>query len=132
METLTGGLVAYRATIQYLIDQAKPNSSWTLMTGGAGTSGFAGVTAVSQGALFSLANVACRENKDNNVRFNEVYLNRRVDYDEVAQKKGGNVISASEFAGNYEQILDRQDIKGCRISVLKPEDVKELNYQSKL
>ena len=75
--------------------------------------------------------MACRENKNNSVRFNEVYLNCRVDYDEVAKQKG-NVISASEFAGNYEQILERQDISGCRISVMKPEDITELKYQSKL
>ena len=43
--------------------------------GGAGESGWAGVTAVGQGALFSMANVACRENKSTNIRFNEVYLN---------------------------------------------------------
>lgn len=101
------------------------------MTGAAGTSGWAGVTAISQGALFSLANVAIRENEKNNIRFNEVYLSCRVDYDSVAKEKG-NVISSSEFAGNYEQILIRTDIKGCRVSVLKPEDVTNLRYEKKL
>jgi hypothetical protein len=43
-----------------------------MITGAAGELGSAGVTAVSQGALFSLANVACRENKGTNIRFNEV------------------------------------------------------------
>jgi NAD(P)-dependent dehydrogenase (short-subunit alcohol dehydrogenase family) len=124
--------VAYRATIPYLIEQGKPNSSWTLMTGAAGTSGWAGVTAISQGALFSLANVACRENAKTNIRFNEVYLACRVDYDSVAEEKGGNCISASEFAGNYEELLSRSDINGCRVSVLKPEDVRDLKYQKKL
>jgi hypothetical protein len=102
------------------------------MTGGAGTTGGAGVTSISQGALFSLANVACRENADTNIRFNQVYLARRVDYDEVAEQKNGNCMSASEFAGNYEQILERTDIRGCRISVLKPEDVRDLQYEKNL
>ncbi|KAF2670948.1 short-chain dehydrogenase/reductase-like protein SDR [Microthyrium microscopicum] len=121
---------AYRATVPYLIDQAKEDSTWTLMTGAAGTSGWAGVTAVAQGALFSLANVACRENAKTNIRFNEVYLACRVDYDSVAEGKG--VISSSKFADNYEQILSRPDIKGCRVSVLKPEDIEELKFEKKL
>jgi hypothetical protein len=102
------------------------------MTGAAGTSGWAGVTAISQGALFSMANVACRENAKTNVRFNEVYLACRVDYDSVAEELGGNRMSTSEFAGNYEEILSRPDISGCRISVLKPEHVRDLKYEKKL
>ncbi|KAK4071097.1 uncharacterized protein Triagg1_6464 [Trichoderma aggressivum f. europaeum] len=125
--------VAYRATIPYLIDQGYPNATWTLVTGSLGDLGFAGVTAISQGALFSLASVACLENLKTNVRFNEVYLGYRVDYDSIVEKEGGdNRMKSSEFAHVYEAILANQDIRACRITVSGPEDVHQLKYKKKL
>lgn len=130
---LTFVLVAYRATIPYLIEQSNPHATWTLITGGAGELGVAGVTAISQGALFSLANVACLENVKTNIRFNEVYLCYRVDFDSVAEKKGtADRIKASDFARVYEGILANKDIDACRVSVLGPGDVDDLKYRKKL
>ncbi|PNP52417.1 hypothetical protein THARTR1_07021 [Trichoderma harzianum] len=130
---LEGNFLAYRATIPYLIDQGYPNATWTLVTGSLGDLGFAGVTAISQGALFSLASVACLENLKTNVRFNEVYLGYRVDYDSVVEEEGGdNRMKSSEFAHVYETILANRDIRGCRITVSGPEDVDQLKYKKKL
>jgi hypothetical protein len=115
------------------LQQANPRSTWTLVTGGAGEAGLGGVTAVSQGALFSLANVACRENADTNVRFNEVFLSYRVDYDAVCDEKGtDNRMRASDFAKVYEGILGNPDIKGTRVTVRGPADVESLKYKPKL
>ncbi|KAL7948024.1 hypothetical protein V8C42DRAFT_316435 [Trichoderma barbatum] len=130
---LEGNFLAYRATIPYLISQGYPNATWTLVTGSAGDLGFAGVTAISQGALFSLASVACLENLKTNVRFNEVYLGYRVDYDSVVEEKGDdNRMKSSEFSHVYEAILANQDIRGCRITVSGPEDINQLKYKKKL
>ena len=125
--------VAYRATVPYLLEQNNPKSTWTLITGGAGEMGTGGVTAISQGGLFSMANAACRENAKTNLRFNEVYLNYRVDYDAVVEEKGEeNRMKVSDFAKVYEGILTRPEIDGCRVSVLGPQDVKELKFRKKL
>ncbi|KAL6790700.1 hypothetical protein J3E68DRAFT_442956 [Trichoderma sp. SZMC 28012] len=125
--------LAYRATIPYLIDRGYTNATWTLVTGSLGDLGFAGFTAISQGALFSLANVACLENLKTNVRFNEVYLGYRVDYDSVVEEEGGdNRMKSSEFAHVYETILANSDIRGCRITVSGPDDVDQLKYKKKL
>lgn len=125
--------VAYRATVPYLIEQGNPNATWTLITGGAGDFGIAGVTAVSQGALYSLASVACLENAKTNIRFNEVYLCYRVDYDSVSEEKGNaNCIKASDFARVYEGILANKDITASRVSVFGLEDVDDLKHKKKL
>jgi hypothetical protein len=80
-----------------------------------------------------LASVACLENRKTNVRFNEVYLGYRVDYDSVVEEKGGdNRMKASEFSRVYEAILADKDIKGCRITVSGPGDVDQLKYKKKL
>jgi hypothetical protein len=121
---------AYRATVPYLIEQGHKDSTWTLMTGAAGDYGAYGVTALGQGALFSLANVACRENTETNIRFNEVYLAFRVDYDSVAKEKG--VTSSSEFGKHYEELLSRPEIRATRVSLMKPGDVQELKFAKKL
>ncbi|EXJ87474.1 hypothetical protein A1O3_04434 [Capronia epimyces CBS 606.96] len=124
---------AYRATIPHLLEQGHPTSTWTLVTGGAGTQGTAGATAVSQGALFSLAAVACRELKQTNVRFNEAYLDYRVEYDaECEGEANAWKLKASDYAKVYEQILAREDIKGCRVTVESPKDLEKLRYQPKL
>ena len=103
------------------------------MTGGAGELGWAGVTAISQGALFSMANVACLENKSTNVRFNEVFLNYRVDFDAVAEQKGASgIIKSSEFARVYESVLANKNIEGCRVSINSPDDVENLKFVRKL
>jgi hypothetical protein len=46
------------------------------MVGTLGTSDWAGVIAIAQGALFSMANVACLENVNTNINFNEEILSR--------------------------------------------------------
>ena len=125
--------MAYRATVPYLLKQNNPNSTWTLITGGAGEYGVGGITAVSQGALFALATVAVRENAKTNIRFNEVMLSCRVDYDSVAEEKGPEgVIKASDFARVYEGILQNKDIRGARVSVQGPGDLDQLKYKPKL
>jgi hypothetical protein len=105
----------------------------TGVTGGAGTSGYAGITSIGQGALFSMANVACRElSGKSNIRFNEVYLNLRVDYDAVAKQKGGAAVGSSEFGRHYEELLRSGDIDGCRVTIESREDITNLKYQKKL
>ena len=117
----------------YLLEHGGPNATWTLITGGAGEHGLAGVTALSQGAMFSLANVACRENMATNVRFNEVYLCYQVDYDSIAEEKGlEQNIKASEFAQVYEKMLEDETIKGCRVSVYGRSDLDDLKVAKKL
>ncbi|KAH9225131.1 hypothetical protein K456DRAFT_1852879 [Colletotrichum gloeosporioides 23] len=128
---LESNYFAYRATVPYLLEQSDSKSTWTLVTGAAGESGWAGVTAISQGALFSMANVACRELADTQIRFNEVYLSFRVDYDSIAKEKS-NSMASSVFAAHYERLLANEGIKGCRISLLHADDVTELKYKRKL
>ncbi|KIX06340.1 uncharacterized protein Z518_04316 [Rhinocladiella mackenziei CBS 650.93] len=128
---LEANFFAYRATIPYLIEQGNPHATWTLITGGAGEAGSAGVTAISQGALFSMANAACLENATTNIRFNEVYLCYRVDFDTVCERLGGNRIKSSDFARVYEGILANKDISGCRVSVYGPQDLDNLKYEKK-
>ena len=85
---------------------------------------------MTQGALFSLANVACLDNADTNVRFNEVYLGLFVMAGAEAERFG--VMKSEEFAVVYEKILARLDIKGCRVMVCKKEDLTELSFRKKL
>ena len=85
---------------------------------------------MTQGALYSMANVACLDNADTNVRFNEIYLGLFVMAGAAADQFG--VMKASEFAIAYEKILARPDIKGCRVMVCKPEDLTELRFRKKL
>ena len=80
-----------------------------------------------------MANAACRENAKTNVRFNEVYLDHRVDYDSVVEEKKDKWrMKASDFARVYEGILDREEIDTCRVSVHSMDDVKELKFRKKL
>jgi NAD(P)-dependent dehydrogenase (short-subunit alcohol dehydrogenase family) len=120
---------AYRATIPYLLEQNHPNSTWTLCTGVMGDFGMHAAPALTQGALYSLANVACRDNKETNVRFNEVYLSLRVEVDESAEKKG--FFKASTFAETFQEILTRPEIQSSRISVFEKQDMKELKFKEK-
>jgi hypothetical protein len=122
--------------VPYLLEQNSPKATWTLMVGGAGDNGWAGVTAISQGALFSMANVACLENEKTNIRFNEVYLAMRIDYDSVVDEKGSggdwHRTKASDFAKVQEGIWANEEIRACRVSVLSPADIDTLNYKKKL
>jgi hypothetical protein len=77
-----------------------------------------------------MAVAACRELDGSNIRFNEVFLNARVEIDKNAEKSG--VMKASDFAKNYQAILSRPDIKGCRVRVDGNNDLTELKYASKL
>lgn len=103
------------------------------MTGGAGDLGIAGVTAIGQGALFSLASVACLENMKTNIRFNELYLSCRVEYDSnIDDKNPQGKVKASKFAQVYERILHDENINGCRVRVTTAADIDELKYEKKL
>jgi hypothetical protein len=106
------------------------------MTGAAGEIGWAGVTAISQGALFSMANVACLENEKTNIRFNEVYLSIRIEYDSACEEKGTGGdwqrTKASDFARVQEGIWANEEIRACRVSVLSPADIDTLQYKKKL
>ncbi|CRG86678.1 hypothetical protein PISL3812_03688 [Talaromyces islandicus] len=120
---------AYRATIPYLLEQ-KGSTSFTLCTGSQGDIGARAAPAISQGPLFSMANVACRDNEETSVRFNEVYLGTRVEVDSVASQTGA--MKASDFASVYTELLSRPDIKSCRISVATKDDLTDLKYKKKI
>ncbi|CEL11651.1 hypothetical protein ASPCAL14751 [Aspergillus calidoustus] len=119
---------AYRATLPYLLSQQNP-TTWTLCTGAQGDIGTHALPAMSQGALFSFATAACRETAETNVRFNEVYLALRVEVDEDAKAHG--VTSASEFAGVYEAVLGREEIRSSRVWVEKVEDLRNVRFTRK-
>ena len=123
--------VAYQATIPYLLDQNNPTSTWTLCTGASGDNGGRAAASMTQGALFSLANVACLDNAETNIRFNEIYLGLFVMADTAAAEQYG-VMKSSEFAVTYEKILARPDIKGCRVMVCQREDLTKLRIRKKL
>ncbi|KAI9166436.1 hypothetical protein HJFPF1_02537 [Paramyrothecium foliicola] len=125
----TEELLAYRDTIQYLIEQNNPNSTWTLCTGSQGSLAQRPAPAMTQGALFSMATAASRENASTNVRFNEVYLGVRVEVDEVAVQHG--TMRSSEFSSVYEEILARPEIRSARVEVLGYEDLRDLRWRRK-
>ena len=84
---------------------------------------------MTQGAMYTFATAATRELADTNVRFNEVYLNLRVLFDEVAEKTGMHKVS--DFSKNYEFLLERPDVKGARVWVYSKEDLHELRFETK-
>ncbi|RMY08834.1 hypothetical protein D0867_08907 [Hortaea werneckii] len=86
---------AYKATSLHLLSQGHNESTWTMITGAAGDYGAGRVTAFTQGALYSMANVASRELAGINIRFNEMYLYLRVDFD------GPGTVCPLEFAGKH-------------------------------
>ena len=97
-----------------------------------------------------MTNTAMRELKGSNVRVNEAFLNARVEYDELAERKGVMKVSclaacsvwwgiflvwvgvsgvltfsqASEYAKCYERILENKELDGCRVSVFGPEHLE--------
>lgn len=101
-----------------------------MVTGAACDFGHAGVTAIGQGALVALANVACRELPETNVRFNEVYLSTRVDYDAVVDA-GKPVVKASEFGKVYEAVLENKDISAARVTVTDAADIRNIKHHKK-
>ncbi|KAF7940718.1 uncharacterized protein EAE97_006904 [Botrytis byssoidea] len=120
---------AYRATIPYLLEQKKA-TSFTLCTGAQGDIGARAAPAISQGPLFSMANVACRDNTDLSIRFNEVYLNCRVEVDSSAAQTGA--MKSSDFAHVYTELLSRPEIKSSRIIVSMYDDLKDLKHKMKI
>ncbi|KAK3316912.1 hypothetical protein B0H66DRAFT_535147 [Apodospora peruviana] len=104
-------------------------TTWTSCTGAQGDIALMPVPAIPQGALFSFCTAASRENETTNVRFNEIYLAFRVEVDELAAQHG--VTPASEFAGVYEQILGRPEIRSSRVRVESVADIEELKFKRK-
>jgi hypothetical protein len=74
--------------------------------------------------------VACRDTAGTNVRFNEVYLERRVEVDSVAEHSGA--MKSSDFSNVYSGILANPEIEGCRVTVKADEDLQDLKYEKKL
>ncbi|OLN96676.1 hypothetical protein CCHL11_00810 [Colletotrichum chlorophyti] len=127
-------VIAYRATVPYLLEQGFPSSTWTMCTGAQGDIAQRVAPAVTQGALFSFATAAARQTEKTNVRFNEVYLAYRVQFEVEGgsqQFRGFHITTSSDFAPLYEKLLERKDIKGSRLKVLKPQDVTELKFKRK-
>ncbi|KAF2167606.1 hypothetical protein M409DRAFT_54192 [Zasmidium cellare ATCC 36951] len=122
-------MIAYKATIPYLLKQKDPRASWTMCTGASGDQGLRPGPGMTQGALFSMAVAAAYETAGTNVRFNEVYLDGLVQVDVEAEKSG--VLKSSEFAKSYRTILARDDIRGCRVFVQGKEDLQTIRYRSK-
>jgi len=85
--------------------------------------------AMTQGALFSMAMAAARDNESTNVRFNEIYLAYRVEVDEVAAQHGAT--KASDFGKVYELLLANPEVRSSRVRVEDLEDLKKLRYQKK-
>ncbi|KAJ5782465.1 Short-chain dehydrogenase/reductase SDR [Penicillium paradoxum] len=120
---------AYRDTIGYLLEQNNPESTWTICTGAQGDLALRPVPAMTQGALFSFATAAARENEATNVRFNELYLSFRVEVDESAVEHG--VTKASYFANVYELMLATPEVRSSRVRVDDVDDIKKLKIQKK-
>ncbi|TDZ15577.1 hypothetical protein Cob_v011393 [Colletotrichum orbiculare MAFF 240422] len=127
-------IAAYRATIPYLLEQGFENSTWSMCTGAQGEVGTRVAPAVSQGALYSFALAAARENEKTNVRFNEVYLVYRVqlEIDGVAEAfKEYHISTSRDFAPLYQNLLDRTDIRSRRVNAFTPKDVHDLKYETR-
>lgn len=89
---------------------------------------------MTQGALFSLGVAAELENRETNLRFNEMYLAFLVIVDEDAVKEPAakmGAVKASDFARVYEGVLARDEIKGSRILLYGPNDIDTLRWESK-
>ncbi|KAF6806997.1 short-chain dehydrogenase [Colletotrichum musicola] len=128
-------IIAYIATIPYLLEQGYAGSSWMMCTGTQGELGLWAAPAVTQGALFSFAISAARELEDTPVRFNEVLLGYRVQQEVspgVTTFQGIVPMTTSiDFAPLYEQLIDRKDIKGSRVRVDSPKDVADLKFEKR-
>jgi hypothetical protein len=102
-----------------------------MCTGAQGDLAVFPVPAMTQGALFSFATAAARENESTNVRFNEVYLSFRVEVDEEAAKHLHEATKASEFARVYEMVLGTEKARGWRVRVEGEEDLAKLRGERK-
>ncbi|KXJ87499.1 hypothetical protein Micbo1qcDRAFT_197818 [Microdochium bolleyi] len=128
-------LLAYQATMPHLLSlPADADATYTMCTGSQGIIGERAQPAMIQGALFSMATVACRDNEATNVRFNEVYLAYRVQIDASENPYGiPDIMSSSDFGKAYEQILDG-DGKGtmsCRMLVEEHADIDKVRFEKK-
>ncbi|EMD89520.1 hypothetical protein COCC4DRAFT_45051 [Bipolaris maydis ATCC 48331] len=101
----------------------------TTCTGSQGDIGYLTLPAISQGALFSIYYSAYKALAGTNVRFNEIYLGRRVQVDSVAEQAGST--KSSTFGRVCTNILGRADIKSCRVRVENEADVDELKLERK-
>ncbi|KAJ0385049.1 hypothetical protein COL922a_007110 [Colletotrichum nupharicola] len=127
-------IIAYRATVPYLLDQGFPGTTWTMCTGAQGEWGLRVAPAVTEGALFSFAVAAARENEDTNIRFNEFYLAYRVQLEVepgMTNFHGFPITTSREFAPVFEKLLNRTDIRGSRVKAIKPQDVIDLKFEKK-
>jgi hypothetical protein len=141
MIKLTFLAVVYRYTIPYLLSLKKP-ATFTLITGASRNYGTSGITSVNQGALASLCAVGSRELAETNVRFNEVYLAFRVEYDENLQKGQSSIpgvdwsqigwATASEFARHYNGILQNDNLRGMQINIMNKAQMDSSNYEAKI
>ncbi|KAL2213153.1 NAD(P)-binding protein [Sarocladium strictum] len=120
------GFYAYIATIKYLFEQNHAGSTWTICTGSQVDTGLFAMLAMGQGPIVAMCKSACRECENTNVRFNEVYLDFRVEVDEDAAAHG--TTSATEFSKIYTQLLDRDDIRSTRVSVFTTDDIVDLKF----
>ncbi|KAF7946511.1 hypothetical protein EAE96_009508 [Botrytis aclada] len=120
---------AYRPTIPFLLEQ-KMTTSFTPCTGAQGCIGARAAPAISQGPLFSMANVACRDNTNTSVRFSEVYLNCRVEVDSSAALMGA--MKSSEFARAYTELRFRPEINNSRIIISTHDDLKDPMHKKKI
>lgn len=84
---------------------------------------------MTQGALFSMCNAANHALRDTNVRFNELYLALRVEFDSVAETN--KTVKSSDFARAYEKILSESNLKSCRVRVDRLEDLAEPKVEQK-
>ncbi|KAK3614110.1 hypothetical protein LTR56_027474 [Elasticomyces elasticus] len=114
----------YRNSIGYLLEQKDVDCTWTCCTGLQGELGLFALPAMTQGALFSMATAAARENEKTNVRFNEIEVDR--------DAKLHGVTKASDFANVYEMVLGGRNVRSSRVRVENDkEDLKKLRYQKK-
>lgn len=65
-----------------------------------------------------------------NVRFNEIYLNTRVEVDKAAEEHG--VLEASTFGRVCESILEIVELRSSRVRVSNERDVDTLNIEKQL
>lgn len=119
----------------YLLEKDVPNSTWTLCSGASGDIAMRAAAAITQGALYSLAATAARDNLETNIRFNEIYLAYRVqlevDLSDKCQYVGlKHLQSSRDFAPLYEKLLDRTDIKSKRVLAHSPDDVVNLKFKT--
>ncbi|SPQ18453.1 c5bd3642-af16-4947-bec4-7866ddec707b [Thermothielavioides terrestris] len=126
LQEITTSRLRYNFNVSF---EANFSSTWTLCTGSQGDVATHPIPAMTQGALFSMATAACRENANTNVRFNEVYLMFRVEVDEVAARNG--TTRASDFAHVYEGILANSEIRSSRVRVDTVDAIKNLKYERK-